>query len=270
MREEMKRAFGGSRFWVSVLVLLAGMLSLTLPEWSLIEWTDEPEMNAVIRVETMSSLQYALYPIYFGGFILLFPFCACFPYAAESVKEIQTGYLWWMAQRTSLKRYARRKMTVAAVSGACACALPFLLHALLWWFVAAPCDPENHFEQILTFCDGCFYNEWYKIAYGLPMYISHTLGIAFTSAVWSIMALAVSVWLPDLLLTMIVPSGIFYLWMRGLPNQLTGLELSGPVALYNDALTPSMMVNCIIIYLGLLIASAAIYWAGLRRYAQRG
>ncbi|MEG0864828.1 MAG: hypothetical protein RSI33_03105 [Clostridia bacterium] len=270
MRQEMKRVFCSLRFWVSVFVLLMGMLSMTLPEWLSIEWADTPEKNAVILVEGMSSLQYAVYPIYFGGFMLLFPFCACFPYAGEGVKERQTGYLWWMVQRTSLKRYVRRKITVAAVSGACACMLPFLLHALLWWLLAAPSDPDHHMEQVLTFGDGCFYNEWYKAAYGLPMYMSHALGIGFTSSVWSVAALAVSIWLPDQLLTLVVPSGIFYLWLRGLPNRLTGLNLPSPVDLFNDGLTWPVMASSVTVYLCLLLLAIVLYWIGLRRCTQHG
>lgn len=148
--------------------------------------------------------------------------------------------------------------------------LPFLLHALIWWFLAAPSDPNNHVEQVLTFCDGCFYNEWYKVAYGLPMYISHALGIGFTSSVWSVVALAGSIWLPDQLLTIIIPSGIFYLWLRGLPNRLTGLNLPSPVDLFNDGLTLPLMVSSIAAYLCLLVAAIVFYMIGLRRYTQHG
>ncbi|MEF9879380.1 MAG: hypothetical protein RR975_08105 [Clostridia bacterium] len=265
MKQELKRAFCSPYFFLGTASMLICMLCMTLPEWFAIEWTSDAEINAIIKSEGMSSLQYALYAIFFGGFILLVPFCACLPYAITNVDEIKSGYLFWMVKRTSLKAYAAKKVAVAALSGACVIMLPFILHAVLWFFLALPSDPITYPNQELTFTEGCYYNEWYQTLYGLPMYISCTLGIGLTSGIWSVVALAISIWLPDPLLVITVPSCFFYLWMRGLPRRLFGISDPGPSALYNDALTPERLLQSLYAYTLLLLIAVLVYIVGLKR-----
>lgn len=265
MKQEMKRAFCSPYFCLGAAIMLICMLCMTLPEWFAIEWTSDPETNFIIKTEGMSSLQYALYAIFFGGVILLIPFCASLPYTISNVDEITSGYIFWMVKRTSLNAYAAKKIVTAAACGACVTMIPFILHALLWAFLALPSDPATYPYQELTFTEGCYYNEWYKTLYGLPMYISFTLGIGVTSAVWSVVALAVSIWLADRLLSITVPACFFYLWMRGLPRRIFGLSDPGPAALCNDALTPTRLVQSLLSYFVLLVAAVLVYLVGLRR-----
>lgn len=270
MRLELKRALFNRNFLLGASVMLICMLCLTLPEWFSIEWTDDPAINDIIRTEAMSSLQFAIYAIFFGGFILLIPFCASLPYAVDNVNEVRTHYLLWMVQRTTLRRYATRKIAVTAISGALVIIIPYILHALLWWFIAEPSDPINNPNQLLAFDPTCFYNVWYQTLYGLPMYISTTLGMGLTSAVWAVVSLAVTIWFPDKLLAIIIPSCFYYLWQRGLPMRMFGYWIPGPSALYNDALNVERLINSLIVYSVLLLISIIVYWVGLKRRACNG
>lgn len=267
---ELKRAILNRNFLLGAAVMLVCMLCMTLPEWFSIEWTDDPIVNGIIRNEGMSSLQYATYAIFFGGFVLLIPFCASLPYAIDNVNEVRTHYLLWMVQRTSLRRYAAHKIIVTAISGAIVIMLPFIMHALLWWFIAPPSDPINNPNQILYFAEGCYYNDWYKSLYGLPMYISFSLGMGVTAAVWAVMSLAVTIWLPDKLLAIIIPSCFYYLWQRGLPLQIFGPHFPGPSALYNDALNTERLILSLLAYGAIFVLSIVVYWFGLKRRSCHG
>ena len=70
-------------------------------------------------------------------------------------------------------------------------------------------DDGNH---TIYFPEECVFHSWYRICYGLPMYIEVAAGIAFTASVWAVVALAISVWVPDKLLTVAIPSFLYHLW----------------------------------------------------------
>lgn len=215
-----------------------------------------------------SALQLSIGSIFFGGVMLLLPFLASVPYATSQADEIRTSFLQWKVMRSSIRKYAAQKITVNALSGASAMALAFWLHALIMNIVALPCDPQTYSGHELFFADGCFYNTWYSTLYGLPMYLSMGLGIAFCSAVWATVALAISVWIPDKLLIISVPSCLYYLWSSHLFKALFGLNLGHPADLYNDALTWPIALRAFIVYGVCLIAAIMIYVIGLKRRAQ--
>lgn len=144
--------------------------------------------------------------------MLLLPFCASVSYAISQVEEIRTSFLEWKVLRSSVKRYAVYKILASMLSAAVATSLAFALHALVWNFIAYPYDLIAHPYQEIPFDAKCVYANWTGIFYAFPIYLSMTFGIAFCSAIWSVTALAVSVWIPDKLLTMIVPVCIYYLW----------------------------------------------------------
>lgn len=59
--------------------------------------------------------------------------------------------------------------------------------------------------QEVPFGDRCIYAQWTDIFYAFPIYAWMTGGIALCAAVWSVTALAVSVWVPDKLLAIVIP-----------------------------------------------------------------
>ena len=99
------------------------------------------------------------------------------------------------------------------------------------------------------------------------MYVEMTLGIAFSAAMWAIVALAVAVWIPDRLLTISVPACIYYLWHLQLPYYLFGVRAPHPGTLYNDALTLESAIQCLCAYVIVFTVSLFVYLGGLRRRA---
>ena len=91
---------------------------------------------------------------------------------------------------------------------------------------------------------------------------------AFCAAIWSVTALAVSVWVPDKLLTIIIPVCIYHLWSCRIFYHLFGINTPHPGALYNDALTVQRVWQSLVMYGILFIISLLVYVLGLKRRTQ--
>lgn len=142
------------------------------------------------------------------------------------------------------------------------------MHAILWNIIAYPNDPIAHPYHEIIFAPDCVYNNWYTILYGLPMYLSMTLGIFISGAVWATVALATSVWIPDKLLTVTVPVCIYYLWMCRIFFFLFGWDVPSPSTLYNDALTLKLIWQSLLVNVALFCISTVVYVVGLKRRVQ--
>ncbi len=200
--------------------------------------------------------------------MLLLPFCASVPYATSQVDEIRTSFLDWKVIRGSVGKYARQKVIATMLSAAVATGLAFALHALVWNTIAYPYDLVAHPYQEVPFSSKCIYSQWTDIFYAFPIYAWMTGGIAFCAAVWSVTALAVSVWVPDKLLTIIIPVCLYHLWSCRIFYHLFGINTPHPGALYNDALTIERVWQSIVMYGLLLMISLVLYLLGLRRRVQ--
>ncbi len=260
MREELKSAFLNFNFVMGFLVMLICFLGMSIPEWVVsAAWGSEYRQSA---------LQQSIVGIFFGGVMLLMPFCACIPYATRQVEELRTSVMTWKLLRSSLSKYATGKIMASALSGGAAVAAAFIIHALIWNLVALPCDPVAHPYHEISFDPNSLYAEWYAICYGLPMYLSITIGIFISGSTWAVIALAVSVWVPDKLLTVAIPACIYYLLSASILNHLFGWNLPHPATLYNDALTVQQAIQSFTEYVLLFIFACVLYRLGLRRRAQ--
>lgn len=257
MRQEIRRALSSPCFLFSFAFMFACFLGYSLPSWVCSGWLEIEYRE--------SAFQLSLGAIFFGGVMMLMPFCAAVSHAVSQVEELQSGVARWRALRGSLRRYAAVKMASSALSAACSTALAFVLHAVLWNIIALPVDPVRYPGHEIGFAETCVFSRWYLIAHGLPAYIEITAGIAFSAAVWAIVALAVAVWIPDGLLVVSVPACIYYMWHLQLPTILFGVQIQHPGTLYNDMLTLQSALECIGAYAVVLAASAGLYLAGLRR-----
>ena len=73
------------------------------------------------------------------------------------------------------------------------------------------------------------------------------------------------VWIPDKLLTVTIPSFLYYLWNADVIFFFFGIQTPHPATLFNDGLTPQKAVVSIISYLVVLAVSLVIYYAGCKR-----
>lgn len=260
MKEELKSAFFSKRFLLAFGLMLTCFLGYSLPTWVFsADWGDEFREGA---------LQLSIGGIFFGGSMLLLPFCAAVPCAISQVDEIQTSFMNWKVIRSSVGKYAGQKLVATMASAAVATGLAFALHALVWNFIAYPYDLVAHPYQEVPFSAKCIYSQWTDIFYAFPIYAWMTGGIAFCAAIWGATALAVSVWVPDKLLTIVVPVGMYYLWSCRIFYHLFGIDTPFPGALYNDALTVERVWQSLIMYGLLLLISIIVYVLGLKRRVQ--
>lgn len=259
MRAEYERAFKSPHVWVSLIVCF-----LTLSGYSAAYWIGCNLMDEVMEYR-QSALQLSLGGIFFGGFMLLLPFCSALAHSTSQVDDIRTGMMRWEVLRSGLQKYVGVKVSAAMSAAALSTALAFALHAIFWNCIAIPCDPATYPMHTLYFAEDCIFRYMYDVCYGLPVYIEMTATIAFTASVWAVIGLATSVWIPDKLLTVTIPSFLYYLWSADVVAYFTGISMPEPGALFNDALTISKAVITVATYMCMLCIGVVVYYMGCRK-----
>ena len=260
MKQEIKNAILGKRFWGACALMMVCLLGLSVPEWiSSISWGSEYRQSA---------LQQSISGAFFGGVMLLLPFCACLPYAVNQVDELCSSVANWKLIRSSTKKYAMNKIIAAGMSGGASIILAFILHSVVWNIIALPCDPGMYPYHQISFHPDSLYAIWYQIMYGLPMYLSIATGMFISGFVWAVVALSVSVWVPDRLLTITIPTCIYYLISANILQPILGWQLPHPATLYNDALTVESALESIFEYFIIFTLASIIYMHGLKRREQ--
>ena len=256
MLEELKCSVFNKYFWAAFLVMLSCFFGYSIPNWVFsAEWGMYRE----------GALQLSIGGIFFGGSMLLLPFCASIPYAVSQVDEIRTGNLRYRAFYSSVRKYSVKKTVISMLSASLACGLAFFIHALFWNFASYPYDLEMYPYQEVPFAADCIYYEWARAKYAWPIYIWITFGIGYCAAIWSVTALAISVWITDKVLAIVVPVCIYYIWSCRITNHLFGIDLPHPATLYNDALTSTEVIQSIKAYSVLLLVSFIVYYIGLKK-----
>lgn len=259
MREELKRALSAPQSWIAFAVSFIALLGYSLAYWIgcmiIGEWVEYRE----------SALQLSIGGIFFGGFMLLLPFCAALAYSTSQVDDLVFGMMQWETIRSSVAKYVLIRVKTCMCVSALVTSGAFILHAILWNIIAVPVDPVTYPNHAIYFAEDCVFYEVYSVWHGLPVYVEMTLGIAFTASIWSVVALAVAVWVPDKLLTVAIPSFIYYLWNADVLFYFTGIKSPHPAILFNDGLTIQKAFVAIVIYLIVFFVSLAIYYIGCRR-----
>ncbi|MGM9600150.1 MAG: hypothetical protein ACI3W5_01015 [Faecousia sp.] len=262
MRAELERTLKEPPIWISFAVCFATLMGYSLAYWvgaSLAgEWMEYRE----------SALQLSLGGIFFGGFMLLHPFCASLAHSTSQIDDARSGMMQWCAIRGTVLKYVRIKVVTCMISAAVAASSAFILHAILWNIIAIPVNPMMYPNHTIYFSNECVFLEWYTVCYGLPVYIEMMLGIAFTASVWAVVALAISIWIPDKLLTVTIPSFLYYLWNADIVFYFTGVKTPHPAILFNDGLTVEKAMISVASYLIVLALALGGYYAGCQRRCQ--
>lgn len=257
MLEEMKRTLKSPQTWIAFIVCFITLMGYSFVYWigSANEWIEYRE----------SALHLSIGGIFFGGFMLLLPFCAALVHATNQIDDICTSMMHWKTIRHSLRKYISTNVGVSMIISALSASGAYVLHAIIWNIVALPNDPAIYPNHTIYFSKECVFYDWYLVMHGLPVYIEMTLGIAFTASIWSVAALAISVWIPDKLLAVVIPSFIYYLWNADVFYFLTGIKTPHPAILFSDGLTVEKAIISIGSYLMLLIISLVLYCCGCER-----
>ena len=231
---------------------------LSLLDWYQFSWLEYRE----------SALQLSIGGIFFGGFMLLLPFCAALAHSTSQVDDMCSGIMRWEALRSSVLKYVGSKVGTCMLVAAISTSSAFVLHAILWNNIALPVDPTAYPSHTIYFSKKCIFHNLYTVCYGLPVYVEMTLGIAFTASIWAVVALAIAIWIPDKLLTVTIPSFLYYLWNANVVYYFTGIKTPHPAILFNDGLTIEKAIISIEAYLIILGISMVIYYIGCKTRCQ--
>lgn len=260
IKEEMKSAFMNVGFAVAFGMMLLCLLGYSLPAWMVgTDWGDEYRQSA---------LSLSIGGVFFGSSMLLLPFCANTAYSISQVDEIHSSMMHWKVMRSSVRRYVLQKMAASMISATTAVSMAFALHAILWNCIANPYNPVAHPYQAITFAQGCIYSQWTGICYALPVYIWMAATMGFCAAIWSVVGLAVAVWVPDKLLIVIIPVCFYELLSCKILDHLFGIAAPHPGLLYNDGICAPWVIRSFIMYSIIFAISLIVYFAGVKRRIQ--
>lgn len=261
MKAELKRAFSSVGFWITILLMFLCLQGFALP----VHISQTYGLYAEPVEYRQSALSLTLGGIFFGGVILLLPFCATFAYAGSQVEDIRSGFLPWCGLRSSVRTYALRKIIASFASASTAIFIAFIVHAGLWHLLGIPYDPTIYPYQEIPFAAESYFSSWASVANGWPIILNIALGMAFSAGCWAIVALSITVWIPDNLLICIIPACIEKLWRSNLSYYLLGIWLPSPDTLFNDAQTVTGNIQCITAYIVVLTMAVLLYMIGLSR-----
>lgn len=135
MAEEIKSIFKSRNYWMAFVISFLTLLGYSLSSW----------LNAISVGESMeyreSALSLSVGGIFFGGFMLLFPFCSirC---STQPVRWTSCKAAWRAGgvMRGSVARYVGVKAAASMLAAALATTSAFALHAVIWNGIALPCD----------------------------------------------------------------------------------------------------------------------------------
>lgn len=151
MRKELERALKAPQVWASFVVCLITLMGYSLAYWIgtilVGEWIEYRE----------SAFQLSLGGIFFGGFMLLLPFCSALAHATSQVDDMCSGMMRWEALRGSVFKYVQVKAVTCMVAAAVAAASAFVLHAILWNLIALPVDPTTYPNHTVYFQKTVFF-----------------------------------------------------------------------------------------------------------------
>ena len=181
---------------------------------------------------------------------------------------MRSGMMQWRAFRSSIWAYVKLKIGAGMIVAVCATCTAFVLHAILWYNIALPIEPEVYPNHAIYFSEQFIYYDVYALWHGLPLYVGTTIGMAFTAAIWSVIALAVSIWIPDKLLVVAIPAAIFYIWNADISFYVFGVPLPSPSSLFNDGLSVQKAVITLLMYAVAFAVSAGGFYWGCRRRCQ--
>lgn len=257
MWNEIKYAFKRPQIYIGMIGFLACLLCTSLPIWI--------ERLAQGDRDYMSAMSQSFIPIFFGGSILVLPFCAAIAYATAQADEIKSGFILPRAIRGALNQYVFTKVCAAAVAGAFALGMACLLHIVIWHIIAGSYNVDARPGVEVMFVEGTIYDSLIRFPYAWPAYIHVTIGLGLTGAVWSIVALWVASSMPDTQLVVTIPVVLYYLLKSHVTVYLFGFELPDFTGLYNDGVLWSQYGGILLFHL--LIATLAVwgYRCNIRR-----
>lgn len=244
---------------LGIILTLIALIVMEIPEMLLnMEIYEDP-------IYYSSALQFALEPIYYGGFILMVPLASAIPYTNRFVAQVQTGNIYYAIIRSGQKQYIKKELAMAFLHGGGCVALGFVIYAVFCNLFFIPSNPQVYESHILPF-DNTLYEQMYQVAGGLPMYGYITAMIFLSAGCWALVAITTAIWLPDFLIAVTSPLIIYYIWLWSGIRTVKWLPLSiGPTQAFNDGLTLPVLLGSLAQYAVLMSCCILLFRFGVKR-----
>lgn len=267
LKTELKSAFRRPQLYLAAGLMLLCLLGTSLPMWI--------DMGINQQGTGVTALNMLVVPVFFGGAILMFPFCSAMAYSSIQAEEISSGFALQSCFRSGVRKYVTTKVIAAALTGAFALGAANLVHSLFWTGIAGPFiaenDPAYGTEFFMSgFGEGTIYDILWHFPYCWPMYIYQAVGFAITGAFWSVIALWVASLMPDKMLTVTIPVVLYSLWKCDFTRKIFGFSLPDFTAFYNDGQTWQTYLVAFAFHLILAFAAVLGYSHNIRRRICRG
>lgn len=238
-------------------IMFIAYFGMAMPEWVIsADWGSEFRPSA---------LEQSLMGIFFGGIMLLTPLCASVTSGVLQCDEVHSSILDWKLLRSSVKKYSARQLTYSFFRGGICIAGAFAVNAILWNLIALPCDIVKHPYHELPFADDCLYSTWYSVNGGLLVYLWIIAGMFISGGTWALVSMAISVWMPEKLMSIVIPSCIYYLLSMSIFRHLFGWNIPHPSDFYNDTVNWYIAGRSLLEHIIIAAISIAAYVGGIRR-----
>lgn len=244
MRGILRKYIRNRGFFLSFAVILGCYLACSVYEW--LRALQEPVLEYRPNALMLSSEAN-----FFGGIILVFPFCACLPIASSMRKKIRL-----VPSDFATKRTALQEAIGCFTAGALCVSLPFILHAVAWSFIALPANPMKYSSHEIYFSG--LYSVWYQTFYGLPMYISIAIGMALSGGALATIYYSASKWIHNWIASLAYPASIYFVWIKA-GITFPKIIRATPDALFNDALQVGDIAFTLMMYSILVLGHYIIH-----------
>ncbi len=257
MKQDFKSLFHSKQLYVGIFAFFMCLLLTTLPMFL--------ERCAQGDKEYMSAMDLTFVPIFFGGTILVLPFCASLGSAHMQVDEIRSNFISYRCLRSGFKKYVFEKINIAFFSGALILFVAGLMHVVLCHLLGGVYDPENRPYIEVSFAEGTCYDVLTKSQYGYRAYLHLLIGFMITGGVLSVFSLTFSAFFPDTVLVLSLSVVLYYVLKNDFTHIMFGFSLPDIAALYNDGTTFQLYAKTLFQYGFMLCISIFLYCYKMKR-----
>lgn len=243
LQVDLQRAFCSMNFFLAVLAMFVFLIINTGKEMVFAE--------DVLYLYTVANFQ---------SFAIMYVLVAALPYAASFCADWNNQFIRPLLIRISWKSYTISKVTVCALSSAAAVALGEFLYIIFFCVQYPLVDPQgNMFENSTQLSYGFLLLEGHYITY----FFCHILILATAAVFFSVLALSISAYLPNVFVTMASPVIAYYFLISlsynlGLPGWLDfNAIIKGDACMSSPLLSILYTLCCIVlssVFLGCLFA----------------
>lgn len=252
IKKDLGRAFFSWGMGVAIIVIMV-MFIKSMIDGGLFSPTNTGEKLDYLYIISV--------PMALSGFV---PFACIFPvlpYGTSFCDDYNSGYLRMITLRTGYKKYAIQRLASVGISGGFGILIPFLLIFIIAIIIGGPCTGINE-DQFYLYT---VWEDYVAIGGGLLVLGGKLLLALLFGMVWSLVALAISAWIPNRYVTLIAPFILYeamWVLLQGQPFN--------PAFLLRGDVPDISFLGIIGIQLIWLVTMSILFWLGFKRRMANG